>query len=368
MTFGKTEKLNGKFGKMNFLTFFKNKRILITGHTGFKGSWLALWLSKLGADVCGYSVDIPTNPSLFEVCELDSIVRSEEGDVRNFNRLANVVKEFKPEIIFHLAAQSLVKKSYQNPVETFETNIMGTVNLLEIVRKFNTTSVVINVTSDKCYKNIEDKHFFVENDPMGGEDPYSASKGCAELVADSYFKSFFKDAGLLLASVRAGNVIGGGDWATDRLLPDCIRAYVNKKPVIIRCPDSIRPWQHVLDPLCGYLFLAYQLASGEKKYCGGWNFGPLKQGNITVQEIADKISNMLDGFSYEIDAAERFAEAKYLNLNCEKALKDLGWKFSWEVNDAVEQTLLWYQKYYGGDDMREFSLNQINFYEECYGN
>ena len=277
---------------------FEKKKILITGHTGFKGSWLTLWLTKLGAKVIGYSLEPPTKPSLFEILNLKEKIVHIIGDIKDEEKLKNIFKKYKPDIVFHLAAQSLVRFSYKEPKLTYETNVMGTLNVLEAVREAKSVKVVIIVTSDKCYENKEWVYGYRENDPLGGHDPYSSSKACAELVVEAYRNSFFnpknygKTHQVALATVRAGNVIGGGDWQVDRLIPDCVKALSKGKPIKIRNPNAIRPWQHVLEPLSGYLLLVQKMWKEPTKYCEAWNFGPYEKDIATVKEIVEKVINL----------------------------------------------------------------------------
>ena len=330
---------------------YKGKKVLITGHTGFKGSWLALWLTKLGAEVVGYSKDIPTNPSHFEILNLPII--SIEGDILDKEKLSTTIEEHRPDIIFHLAAQALVRKSYIDPVGTFEANILGTINILEVCRKLNCIKAVVNVTSDKCYENKETGTPYIESDPMGGNDPYSASKGCAEIVSQSYRKSFFPIEGYgishntLLANARAGNVIGGGDWAEDRLIPDMMKCTSQSEEVSIRNPGSIRPWQHVLDPIQGYLKLGENLLKKEKEFADNWNFGPSEDSTVTVENLVQLAKKYWEEVKHtKKNTAENLHEANTLKLESKKARDLLGWKSVWNIEEAVEKTIKWYKAYY----------------------
>lgn len=330
---------------------YKGKKVLITGHTGFKGSWLALWLSKLGAEVLGYSKNIPTEPSHFKL--LDLKITSIEGDILDKEKIYKTIAEFKPDIIFHLAAQSLVRKSYSDPMLTFETNIIGSINIVETCRKLKFVKAIINVTSDKCYKNKENYEGYKEEDSMGGDDPYSASKGAIEIVTQSYRKSFFAlnrfgiDHSTLLANVRAGNVVGGGDWAEDRLIPDLVRGVDRNEKTIIRNPNAIRPWQHVLEPLSGYLQLGQKLLEGKKDFSDNWNFGPEEDGSLSVKKIAESMKKQWDNIQYEIvEDKNNFHEANVLNLNSDKARTTLKWQSVWDTKTAVEKTTNWYKSYY----------------------
>lgn len=342
--------------------FWKNKKILLTGHTGFKGSWLSLWLQKMGSDVVGFSKDIPTSPSHFKVANVSEGMESIMGDIRNYEELENVFLKFQPEIVFHMAAQSLVHKSYKNPLETFSTNIMGTVNLLDISRKTGIPKVVINVTSDKCYRNSYEKKSFVESDPLGGFDPYSSSKACSELVTESFRNSFLNlDKNRIgLASVRAGNVIGGGDWSDFRLIPDIIRSIENNQIINIRNLNAIRHWQYVLDPLHGYLLLAEKLWEDSSNFSSGWNFGPTDEEGKSVSWILDKFNQLLDNkIIVNIDEQNFKHEAEYLMLNSNKARKELGWESKINTDKSIQLIIKWHKEYLQKKDMKEKSLEQI---------
>lgn len=323
------------------ISFWKNKKVFVTGHTGFKGSWLCLLLNHLGAEVYGYALDPPTDPSLYKLCEIDKVIHSTIGDIRNLSKLKESIHTSKAEILIHMAAQPLVRYSYQNPVETYEVNVMGTVNVLESVRLETSIKSVVIVTTDKCYENKEWIWGYRENEPMGGYDPYSSSKGCAELVTAAYRNSYFnsKSSNINVASARAGNVIGGGDWALDRLIPDFIRAVKNKEKINIRSPQSIRPWQHVLEPLTGYLVLAQALYF-DKKYAEAWNFGPndedAKPVEWIVKNLCEKWGN---GSTYEIDKNPNVHEATYLKLDCSKAKSYLGWKPRWNLDTTLDSII-----------------------------
>jgi CDP-glucose 4,6-dehydratase len=352
--------------------FWNGKRVLITGHTGFKGAWLSLWLQKLGARVVGYALAPPTTPSLFEVAGVGpGLEASYESDVRDLGRLEQVMATHEPEIVVHMAAQPLVRYSYTEPVETYSTNVMGTVNVLEAVRQAGGVRVVVNVTSDKCYENREWVWGYRESEPMGGYDPYSNSKGCAELVTSAYRASFFNPAdyashGVALASVRAGNVIGGGDWAEDRLIPDVMRALMAGEPVRIRRPDAIRPWQHVLEPLRGYLMLAERLWADGPRFAEGWNFGPADEDARTVGWIVERLVDLWgESASYEVDKGPHPHEATYLKLDCSKVRTRLGWVPAWDLSGALESIVDWYRAYAGGSDMRTKILEQIDIYTDA---
>ncbi|HYG76600.1 MAG TPA: CDP-glucose 4,6-dehydratase [Planctomycetota bacterium] len=333
---------------------FKNKRVLVTGHTGFKGSWLCSWLTRLGADVTGYALPPATKLNLFETLNLAKKMRHIVGDVRDLSSLFKALQESKADYVFHLAAQPLVRSSYKDPKTTFDTNVGGTVNVFEALRAFDKARVFINVTSDKCYDNREWIWGYRENDPMGGHDPYSASKGCAELVFAAYQKSFFsperaKEHGLGLASVRAGNVIGGGDWAQDRIVPDCIRALSENKRPGIRNPSAIRPWQHVLEPLGGYLKLAANLYYDPVANAGAWNFGPLADNCRTVRDVASSVVATWGRGGWD-DLSEKQGnavhEAHFLRLSCEKAMSVLRWKPVWDFDATMRLTTEWYKTFY----------------------
>ena len=333
-----------------FGNIYKNRRVLITGHTGFKGSWLALWLKKLGADVCGISLELDTSPAHSQLLNID--LRSEICDIRDLEKLSAIFHDFQPEIVFHLAAQPLVRRSYAEPVLTFQSNVMGTVNILETCRRTSSVKAVVAITSDKCYENRECSDGYKESDPMGGYDPYSASKGCSELVISSYRRSYFNpemsgiDHQILLASARAGNVVGGGDWAADRLIPDIIRAAAGA-PVLIRNPQAVRPWQHVFEPLSGYLLLGQKLFEGQREFASGWNFGPRENKAITVGEAAKMMQSGWDAIKLDINPpADQPHEAMLLSLNCEKAHKYLNWRGILTTNETFEMTSEWYKIFY----------------------
>jgi len=344
---------------LRFGDFFKGKKVLITGHTGFKGAWLGIWLQEMGARVIGYSLDPPYDNSLFEMSKLGGKIIDIRADVRDFAALEKVFREHKPEIIFHLAAQSLVRLSYDIPRETFETNIMGVVNILECLKKYPHKSAVI-VTSDKCYKNIEQTRGYVESDPYSNQDPYSCSKGCTEIVVESYRNSF----DLKVATGRAGNVIGGGDWAKDRLVPDIIRALEKKKDIIIRNPESVRPWQFVLDSLTGYLLLAKKQYEA-RDVNSGWNFGPERDSMMNVQELAHLIRKEIGKGNIVIKKESNKTEAGILYLDCTKAKKELGWKPILDIYEAIKYTVDWY-KNYRNQDVYQLCVKQIKEFEASY--
>lgn len=340
-----------------FNNIYQGKRVFITGHTGFKGSWLALWLTQLGAEVIGYSIDIPSQPNHFELLKLK--LTSVTGDILDQPKLLHTMEQYQPDIVFHLAAQSLVRESYEQPVSTFATNVMGTVNVLESCRKVPSVKAILNITSDKCYHNDESGKSYQETDALGGYDPYSASKGCAELVGNAYRKSFFNDSGTLLADVRAGNVIGGGDWAKDRLIPDLMKAISQDKTVTIRNPQATRPWQHVLEPLSGYLQLGWKLLEGKKALADNWNFGPDDQTALTVHEVVKKIQQQWPEVQFTIQSnPKQYHEAKLLQLDSTKARTQLHWTNIWDNVTSFAKTINWYQQYYQtGKILSESDLN-----------
>lgn len=353
--------------------FWKSKRVFVTGHTGFMGSWLCLWLHSLGATVYGYSLSVPTNPSLFEESKLDQIITSELGDVRDLDRLMGAMQNFKPDIVFHLAAQSLVHLSYELPIETYSTNVLGLVNLLEAVRQVKHIRAVINVSSDKCYENREWEWGYRESEAMGGFDPYGSSKGCAELITASYRQSFFNPENYQqhrcgIASVRAGNVIGGGDWATNRLIPDLLEAFSRKQTVKIRCPQAFRPWQHVLVPLSGYISVAEKLYSEGPAFAEAWNFGPREDDTKSVQWIVEKmVAQWGDGAGWHMDNHSYPHEAHHLKLDCSKARIKLGWQPVWGLEQTLHRIINWYKAWLNKADMYEYTLFEIKDYMNAQG-
>lgn len=350
--------------------FWKNKNVFVSGQSGFKGSWLSLWLQKMDANVTGYANSLrPTEPSLFELAQVEKGMNNVTGDIRDYDRLLEAIRAARTDIVFHLAAQPLVRYGYANPKETYETNVMGTVNVLEAVRKAKTVRCVVVVTSDKCYKNREENSIsYQEEDQMGGDDPYSSSKGCAELVTAAYRTSYFPPDKYLkhrvsIASVRAGNVVGGGDWAKDRLIPDLIRSLVTNVPVIIRNPEAIRPWQNVLEPLRGYLMLAEK--SFESGLCAqAWNFGPADSDARSVGWVTNRVIELWGSGKWVVDTAEQLHEARYLRLDNSKAGKELNWKPKLTLDKALGMSVDWYRAFKQGEDMRKFTQNQITVYEE----
>lgn len=344
--------------------FWRGKRVLLTGHTGFKGSWLALWLQRLEADVVGYSLGIPTTPSLFEDASVGDGMTSIEGDIREPKRLAEVMREHRPEIVIHMAAQSLVLRSLEDPVETYETNVLGTVYLFEAVRRVEDVRVLVNVTSDKCYENREWPWPYRESEPMGGRDPYSSSKGCAELVTAAYRASFFDGtSGTRLASARAGNVIGGGDWADDRLVPDLMRGALGGEVVRIRNPKAVRPWQHVLNPLSGYLQLAQRLWD-DAAYGDAWNFGPGDDSARSVAWVVERLTELWgDGLESRADTARSRREALSLRVDSSRARVALGWTPGWDLDEGLRATVDWYKAYEAKKDLQEVVADQIASFE-----
>lgn len=360
-----------------FQGVYKGRRVLVTGHTGFKGTWLTTWLLSLGAEVAGYSLPEPTsNPSNFAVLSLEKRIKHYQGDIRDLQKLSSAFAEFKPEIVFHLAAQALVRQSYAEPALTFETNAMGSLNVLEAARKSPELKALVMITSDKCYRNDEWVYGYRESDHLGGEDPYSASKACAEIIIHSYFKSFYAPAnnGPSAASVRAGNVIGGGDWAVDRIVPDCARAYAADEAVNIRSPWATRPWQHVLEPLSGYLLVGAKLflkEEGPMSVNGeAFNFGPPAEVNQNVAAVVDALSTHWPGFESQMDREGTAGkkECTLLKLCCDKAQAHLGWRACLQFGETIEFTADWYKTYYGKSghkvDMYDYTLEQIQEYTQ----
>jgi CDP-glucose 4,6-dehydratase len=342
--------------------FWRGRRVFITGHTGFKGAWLTLWLSELGARVTGYSLPPPTDPSLFEAAGVARLVDSIEGDIRDLGKLRDAMVVAVPEVVFHLAAQALVRRSYAEPIETFSSNVMGTVNVLEALRACPSARAAVIVTSDKCYENRGLARGYVEDDPLGGHDPYSSSKACAEIVAAAYRRSFF-DGGAAIATARAGNVIGGGDWAEDRLVPDMVRAFLAGRAVRIRNPDATRPWQHVLDPLAGYLLLAERLCADGPRFAQAWNFGPGPEGSVTVRSVVEKIARQWGpGAHWELDAGEHPHEARVLALDPARARRELGWTPRLGFADSVAWTVDWYRQCTGAGNARAIITKQMHDY------
>ena len=348
---------------------WQGRRVFLTGHTGFKGGWLALWLAKMGATVRGYSLDPCTEPNLFTDARIGSVVEDVRGDIRNAGKLEASMREFRPEVVFHLAAQPLVRYSYEDPIGTFETNVIGTARVLDAVRRTPSIRAVVSVTTDKCYENKEWVWPYRETDPLGGYDPYSSSKACAEIVSAAFRQSYFPVGeldrhGVAVATARAGNVIGGGDWSNDRLLPDLVRGFLSGKPVLIRRPHAIRPWQHVLEPLHGYLRLAEHLLKHDAKYATAYNFGPTEDDAKPVSWIAERMTGFWgDGASWVLDETLSPHEAGYLKLDAAKARADLGWAPKMHLDGALDMLVSWYRAWQGKMDMHEFTLQQIEHYE-----
>ena len=367
--------LHGKFGRLLSKNLFKgiyeDRTVLVTGHTGFIGSWLVLWLQSLGAKVVGYSLESSTKPSLFETLGLENEITHIIGNVQDNQNLSDNIEKYKPEIVIHLAAQPLVRVSYEDPVETFRTNILGTVNILDSIRKSGSVSSCVVMTSDKCYQNLDADRFHKETDPLGGSDPYSASKGAAEIITNSFRNSFFNKSNI--ATVRAGNVIGGGDWAKDRIVPDCIRALTTNKKIMVRNPSSIRPWQFVLEPISGILWLGSKLYTKPEKYSEAWNLGPNQTSNITVEKVVQNIIRIWDKDGSEkgswLDTSKESKnqpnESISLLLDSTKALTSLEWKTIYSFEMAINQTVSWYKSYYNNDtSMKELSVHQIEQYSK----
>jgi len=345
---------------------WRGRKVLVTGHTGFKGGWLCLWLQRLGAKVTGYALEAPTKPNLFDVARVAEGMQSITADIRDLDHLSNAVSQAAPEMVIHMAAQSLVRASYDDPLRTYSTNLMGTVNVFEAVRNAKSVRVVLNVTSDKCYNNREWIWGYREDEPMGGADPYSSSKGCSELITSAYRRSFFghSSAPVALASARAGNVIGGGDWAPDRLVPDFFRAIEAGRELVIRNPDAVRPWQYVLEPLYGYLLLAQALWSRPGDFADAWNFGPSTEDEWPVRRVAEQLSQRWGTEArWTVDKSVHPYEAHYLKLDCSKARAHLGWKPSVALENALERIVAWFRGYMGGVDMRQLTIEQIASYE-----
>jgi len=354
----------------NLAGFYRGKRVLVTGHTGFKGAWLSLWLHALGARVTGYALAPPTDPSLYDLCSIDKLVTSVIADIRDSASLARALQSAAPEIIIHMAAQPLVRESYKNPVETYAINVMGTVNLLDAVRACQGVKAVVNVTTDKCYENREWLRGYRENEPLGGYDPYSSSKACSEIVTAAYRTSFFNPEkfdchGVALATARAGNVIGGGDWAVDRLVPDCVRALLKGEKINVRNPSAVRPWQHVLEPLSGYLLLAQRLVEQGPRFASAWNFGPRDDDARPVQWLVDKLCTLWgDVPAFAVDQGKHPHEAHYLKLDWTKARTELGWQPKWNLEQAIKKTVEWTKAFQGHKDVRSVCLRQIKEYSE----
>lgn len=349
---------------------WRQRRVFVTGHTGFKGGWLSLWLWKMGAQLGTYALHPPSNPNLFEAIRLGELIDDSRGDIRDRERLSRALQAFSPEVVFHLAAQPLVRRSYADPIGTYSTNVIGTAHLLEAVRVTPSVRAVVVVTSDKCYEGSEWPRGYREQDPLGGRDPYSSSKACAELVTATYRNSFFplqefERHRVAVATARAGNVIGGGDWSEDRLVPDLNRGFLSAGPVPIRYPQAVRCWQHVLDPLCGYLALAQRLLAGDLNCADAWNFGPGEEGSWTVTRIAEKLAEMWGArASFVEHRGDNAHEAASLRLDAGKARRELGWTCRLSVDEALMWVVEWFRDYQGGADMRVRTLEQITAYEQ----
>lgn len=349
-----------------FDNIYRGLTVLVTGHTGFKGGWLSLWLNRLGAQVVGYALQPPGQPSFFEACRLDTRVTDIRNDIRDLESLKRVVDRYQPALIFHLAAQSLVRQSFVDPVGTYATNVMGTVNVLEAARGSKNTRGVIIATSDKCYRLKKEKTGYRESDPLGGNEPYSGSKACAEIVVESYRTCFFHSgrSNLLVSTIRAGNVIGGGDWGADRLVPDCIRALVTGRHLLLRYPSARRPWQHVLDALAGYLLVGSYLYQGKAQVATAWNFGPSACGVKTVSWVVKELSSQWGKRClWKVADSPQPPESLVLKLDSRRARERLKWRPCWPLREAIRQTVLWYQQYYTGSDMYRFSTRQIEEFE-----
>lgn len=344
---------------------YRNKKVFITGHTGFKGSWLSIWLQTLGAKVCGYSLKPNTNPSMYRELDIENkIEKSIIGNILDYEKLEDSINDFQPEIIFHLAAQPIVRLSYKEPKLTYETNVIGTLNVLEVARKCKSVKAFVNVTTDKCYENKEIARGYKEDEPMGGYDMYSSSKGCVEIMSSSYRRSFLQEEdSMSMATARAGNVIGGGDWAEDRLIPDCIRYINQNKAIEIRNPIAVRPWQHVLEPLSGYLLLGQKLLETGKDYAEGFNFGPNEESVLKVSEVAQKIIENYNKGEVIVHKKDNLHEANLLMLNIEKAKTVLNWTPTYTANEAIKETVEWYKHFYAKDtDMYQYTIQQIKNY------
>lgn len=343
--------------------FWQGKRVLLTGHTGFKGGWLSLWLQSMNAELLGVALNPPTQPALFDVARVREGMEHQIADIRDYEKIKSLMAAFKPEIVIHMAAQPLVRLSYQSPVETYATNVMGTVHVLEAARHVDTVRAIVNITTDKCYENKEWSWGYRENEPMGGHDPYSSSKGCAELVSNAYRKSFLSGQGVALATARAGNVIGGGDWASDRLVPDTLSALERNEPVLIRNPHAIRPWQHVLEPLSGYLMLAQSLYEHGQLDAEGWNFGPRDEDAKPVQWIVEHLCDAWgNGSTWSLQKGEHPHEANFLKLDISKARQRLQWSPRWSLDVALSHIVDWHRAWLANENMRSVCLQQIANY------
>jgi len=349
-----------------FNNIYKNKKVFLTGHTGFKGSWLTLWLAKLGAKVCGYSLAPNTNPSMFKELDIENkIEKSIIGDILDYEKLQKAMQDFQPDIVFHLAAQPLVRLSYSEPILTYQTNVIGSLNVLEAARHCNSVKAFVNITTDKCYENKELSRGYKEDEPMGGYDMYSSSKGCVEIMSSSFRRSFLQDEkSMAMATARAGNVIGGGDWALDRLIPDCIKSINQNIPIEIRNPLAVRPWQHVLEPLSGYLLIGQKLFENGKQLAEGFNFGPKEESVLKVSEVAQKLVENYGKGEVVVHKKDDLHEANLLMLNIDKAKNILDWAPAYAASKAISETVEWYKHFYNQDtDMYKFTIRQIEEYE-----
>lgn len=345
------------------IDFWRGKRVFLTGHTGFKGSWLSLWLQSLGAELQGLALEPPTMPNLFDEARVGEGMVSTIGDIRSFETVHVAMAAFRPDVVIHMAAQSLVRTSYHEPVSTYATNVMGTVHVFEAARKVDSVRAIVNVTTDKCYENKEWVWGYREDEPMGGHDPYSNSKGCSELVTSAYRRSFFQNMGVALASARAGNVIGGGDWASDRLVPDILRAFDRGESIVIRNPRSIRPWQHVLEPLSGYLTLAQRLYTDGQSWAEGWNFGPYDNDVRPVQWIVEyMVASWGNGAGWRMDGGSQPHEAGFLKLDISKAKGRMGWTPHWDLATALQNTMAWHRGWLAKDNVQKLCMQQIQQY------
>jgi CDP-glucose 4,6-dehydratase len=348
--------------------FWRRKKVFLTGHTGFKGSWMSLWLHSLDAEVIGYSLAPPTQPNLYDLADVEKGIESIRGDVLDLEHLRRAVREHRPEIVFHLAAQSLVRRSYEDPVGTYATNVLGTVHILDAVRAVPSVRSIVIVTSDKCYENCGDQRAYRESDRLAGADPYSSSKAAAEIVTSAFRKSFFASAknetAVGVASARAGNVIGGGDWGADRLIPDVMRAILDGRNLLIRHPQAVRPWQHVLEPVSGYLTLAEKLWHQPERFSESWNFGPNESETLSVSTLLDCLGELWGpGLSWQFDDGAHPHEAHHLSLDCTKSRVELGWEPRWNLNSALEATVQWYKAYQSHQDVRLLAQEQIRSYQ-----
>ena len=344
-------------------SFWKDKHVLLTGHTGFKGGWMSLWLQSMGAKVHGYALDPSTKPNFFTSANVAEGMESHTiADIRDTQKIKDLINQVKPEVIFHMAAQPLLRYSYEEPQETYSVNVMGTVNLFEAVRNASTVRAIVNITSDKCYENRERLEAYSEGEPLGGYDPYSSSKACSEIITSAYRQSFLAEKGIGVATARAGNVIGGGDWSDDRLIPDFFRAFAKNEPLIIRSPNAIRPWQHVLEPLSGYLNLAEKLYAEPAKYAGAWNFGPSENDTQTVSWILNKFAEKIPNATWQIDEKPQLHEANLLKLDSSKAKAQLDWTPRWSLDETLNKIIEWQEQFEVSADLKKYSMSQIADY------